>query len=93
MGCKQIIVPLALSRLLSRRSAVIGKSMTDVPTPQDLEILAVRAGISVAEACRRAGLVPDVFTRWKRGKSNPSIENVRGIVRELECAVAERGLV
>ena len=61
--------------------------MANIPTPQDIEILAVKAGISVAEACNRAKLMPAVFTRWKRGVSNPGIENVRAIVGQLESAI------
>jgi predicted transcriptional regulator len=60
--------------------------MTHIPTPQDVEILAVTAGISVAEACRRAKLAPDVFTRWRAGKTSPGIESVRAIVAQLEAA-------
>ncbi|MCX7178002.1 MAG: hypothetical protein NTX56_04265 [Proteobacteria bacterium] len=64
--------------------------MANIPTPQDIEILAVNAGISVAEACKRAEMMPAVFTRWKRGVSNPGIENVRAIVEQLEAAIQSR---
>tara|TARA_R110000868_G_scaffold86015_1_gene241490 strand:- start:39 stop:242 length:204 start_codon:yes stop_codon:yes gene_type:complete len=66
--------------------------MANIPTPQDIEILAVRAGISVAEACSRANLMPAVFSRWKRGVSNPGIENVRAIVDQLEAAIEARNV-
>lgn len=64
--------------------------MPDLPTPQDVEILAVRAGITVAEACRRAKLAPDVFTRWKRGNSSPSVRNLQAILRELDTEIDRR---
>jgi len=62
----------------------------ELPTPQDVEILAVRAGVSVTDACRRVSLTPDVFRRWKRGKSSPSIESVRVLVRLLEEIIRDR---
>ena len=64
--------------------------MLELPTPQDIEILAVKAGITVAEACRRAKLVPDVFTRWKREQSSPSIKNLSAIISELDAEIARR---
>lgn len=64
--------------------------MLELPTPQDVEILAVKAGITVAEACRRAKLVPDVFTRWKRAKSSPSLKSVGAIIAELDAEIARR---
>jgi hypothetical protein len=66
-----------------------GGAAFELPIPEDLEIMAVRARISVAEACRRASVTPDVFTRWKRGTTSPSIENVRKIIAELRAAIAE----
>lgn len=63
--------------------------MDDLPTPQDLEIMAVRAGISMTEACRRADVSPAVFHRWKRGK-NPGLEHIRQIMAVLRGAVSEK---
>jgi predicted transcriptional regulator len=60
--------------------------MTNLPTPQDLEIMAVKAGISMSEACRRAKVSPAVFHRWKRG-ADPGLERVRKIVAELRAAM------
>ena len=60
--------------------------MDDLPTPQDLEIMAVKAGISMTEACARAHVSPAVFHRWKRGK-NPGLEHIRAIMAELRAAM------
>lgn len=64
--------------------------MIELPTPQDLEILAVKAGISMTEACGRAKVSPAVFHRWKRGESNPGIEHLRAIIAQLEAAARAR---
>ena len=60
--------------------------MSSLPTPQDLEIMAIRAGITMAEACRRAGLTPSAFHRWKTGKSSPTLRTVEGLQRVLAQA-------
>lgn len=62
--------------------------MMDLPTPQDLEIMAVKAGISMTEACHRANVSPAVFHRWKRGK-NPGLEHIRAVLAALRAAMPE----
>lgn len=59
--------------------------MDDLPTPQDLEIMAVKAGISMTEACNRAKVSPAVFHRWKRG-ANPGLEHIRAVMAVLRKA-------
>ena len=60
--------------------------MADLPTPQDIEIMAIRAGISVAQACRDARVAPAVFTRWKRGETTPTLESLGKIMAALRAA-------
>src|SRR5579859_3843021 len=64
--------------------------MKQLPTPQDLEIMAVQAGITMAQACRKANLSPAVFSRWKRGNSTPTLGSLSGLLSVLEKAVEER---
>ena len=61
-----------------------------LPRPADLEHLAVEARITMAEACRRAGLTPGVFSRWKRGGGYPTIGNVQSLLDVLRDAIAKR---
>jgi predicted transcriptional regulator len=63
--------------------------MIEIPTPRDVRRLAIDATISIPEACRRAGLMPKVFTEWERARTNPGIENVRKIVAELQKALKD----
>lgn len=64
--------------------------LIEIPTAQEIDLLAVHAGISVAEACRRAKVSPEAFTRWRRAKTAPSIESVRAVVEQLKIAQAAR---
>lgn len=38
----------------------------------DLEARARAAGLTITEACKRAGLHPTTFSRWKKSERNPS---------------------
>jgi predicted transcriptional regulator len=60
--------------------------MADLLTPADIERLAQRAGIPIAEVCRRAGVAPSIFSRWKAGKTEPNLDNYRRI-RDAVTAV------
>lgn len=62
--------------------------MSDLPTPQDIEIMAVKAGMTTAQACRKAGLSSAVFFRWKGGKSSPTLNSLREIMAVLDEAIA-----
>lgn len=64
--------------------------MADIPTPTDVQIMAVRAGISMTKACSRAGLSPQVFQRWKAGRGSPSIKSVTKLLNALDAAIAEK---
>jgi predicted transcriptional regulator len=63
--------------------------LPNLPEPQDLEIAAVKAGISMTEACLRAKVSPAVFHRWKRGK-NPGYEHIRAIIAVLKATIREK---
>ena len=56
-----------------------------LPTPGDIEQAAAAAGISVAAACRLAGIPRSTFARWKNGQSDPSL----GTVQRLADAIAK----
>lgn len=62
--------------------------MINIPTPEDIEMLAAEAGISTSNACRRAGLSYSMVARWKAG-ANPGIEAVRAVVVVLKKAIVK----
>ncbi len=76
--------------LAVRESARYKGRMENLPSPQDFEKLAIDAGISVAEACRRARVHPSVFQRWRAGKSSPRFEAIAQIKRELDAAIENK---
>lgn len=51
--------------------------MEDVCTPADIEVLARQSSLSMAEVCRRAGVAQSTFTRWKAGKTEPTLDAYR----------------
>lgn len=67
--------------------------MQALPTPQDLEIMAVKAGITMAEACRKAGLSPAVFSRWKRGSSSPTLKSLEELMAALDEVQPRNGIL
>lgn len=62
----------------------------------DLEARAKAAGLTIAEACSRAGLHPTTVSRWKLSERNPrpvgatlaSIGRLRGVIEAAEVSVA-----
>lgn len=76
------------TRVVSERTSWGIGGNYKIPTAGDVESMSVDAGISVAEACRRAGLAPTLYTRWRAGRGT-SIENVRKIADQLELAISE----
>ena len=61
--------------------------MITIPTPRDIRVLELDASITIAEACRRAGVGAKVFSGWELGKTDPKISNVSKIVAELQKAL------
>ena len=64
--------------------------MADLPTPEDLEIKAVRAGITMTEACRLARVSPAVFFRWKRSDSSPTFSRIARVIDVLDAKIATK---
>ncbi len=64
--------------------------MSDLPTPEDIEIMAIRAGLSIKETCRRAGISPSVFQRWKCDLASPRLRSVAAMQTVLKRAIADR---
>lgn len=61
-------------------------AMSELLTPIDLEKRAAAAGLSTAEMCKRAGVAVSTFTRWKGGKTQPTLD----VYRRLRDATAQR---
>jgi len=60
--------------------------MIELPTATDFEIEAIRAGISIVEACKRARRSPKVWQRWKRGVSSPNLKCLADILHQIKLA-------
>jgi predicted transcriptional regulator len=58
--------------------------MHQLLTPQEIESRAAQAGRTMTEVCRKAGVAPSTFTRWKAGQTEPTL----GIYRRLVDAVS-----
>jgi hypothetical protein len=59
--------------------------MDKLLSPEDIERLAVEAGITIIELCKRADIAHTTFYRWKSGRTCPSIdvyERLRNAARE-----------
>ena len=64
--------------------------MGDLLTPADVERMAQRAGVPLVEVCRRAGVAPSIFSRWKSGKTQPNLANYQRIRDAAEALVPKR---
>jgi predicted transcriptional regulator len=61
--------------------------MLSIPRHKDFEERAFQLGISLPELCRRAGISPQVFSRWKAGETSPTLdklEKVASVIAELQ---------
>jgi transcriptional regulator with XRE-family HTH domain len=56
-------------------------------TPIDVEDMAKKAGMTMAEVCRRAGVAKSTFTRWKNGSTEPTLDVYRRL-RDAAASVA-----
>ena len=54
-------------------------AMNDLLTPADIERKAAEAGITLKEVCVRAGIAQSTFSRWKAGKTEPTLDVYRRI--------------
>jgi transcriptional regulator with XRE-family HTH domain len=58
--------------------------MSDLLTPHAIERLAKSVGKTMAQVCREANVAPSTFSRWKAGKTEPTLD----VYRRLRQAVA-----
>ena len=62
-------------------------SMTEtVLTPHDFEGRTKKAGLSIAELCRRANVAPSSFHRWKSGGNGITIGTYSDLLKVLLAA-------
>lgn len=47
--------------------------MSKLLTPHDVEAKAKDAGLSIADVCKRAGIAQSTFSRWKAGRTSPTL--------------------
>lgn len=64
--------------------------MSTLPTPDDIRHLAIKAGISMEEACRRAGIAGNTFRRWAANQHSPRLATVQALQNVLQEAIRER---
>lgn len=62
--------------------------MDQQSTVRDIERRAKAARISIAELCRRAGISPDTFFKWRKTPRNPdpvgaNFHSIEALYREL----------
>jgi transcriptional regulator with XRE-family HTH domain len=43
-------------------------------SPADVERLAAQAGLTLKEVCSRAGIAQSTFSRWRAGKTSPTLD-------------------
>lgn len=55
-------------------------AMAKLHTPADIERLAGKAGKSIAQVCREARVAQSTFSRWKGGKTEPTLDVYRRLV-------------
>jgi transcriptional regulator with XRE-family HTH domain len=55
--------------------------MSETLPPAAIEAMARAAGLTMTEVCRRAGLAQSTFTRWKAGKTAPTLEAYRKLLQ------------
>lgn len=53
--------------------------MSELLSPADIERLAAEAGLTLKEVCARAGIAQSTFSRWKAGKTEPTLDVYRRI--------------
>lgn len=53
--------------------------MSELLSPNDVERLATAAGLTLKEVCSRAGIAQSTFSRWKAGKTEPTLDVYRRI--------------
>jgi hypothetical protein len=82
--------PLAYFSLVAGMEIRYTRGMEALPSPEDIEIMAVVAGMSMTEVCKRARLSPAVFHRWKASISSPSVKNLQTIIDVLRDAIDQK---
>lgn len=68
--------------------------MDQQSTIKDIERRAKAARVSIAQLCRRAGVHPTTFFRWRKGPKNPdpvgaNFHSIEALYRELAKIEAE----
>jgi predicted transcriptional regulator len=60
--------------------------MAHVVSPDEIEAKAKAAGLSIAEVCRRARVAQSTFSRWKVGKTKPTLGVYQRLCEAVEPA-------
>lgn len=86
---------------VKRKSAIDGANLrlyggrvnlTSLPTAAEIESAARQSGLSINELCRRAGVAPSTFHRWKGGEHSPAVRIVEEWCRVIAAAATEQEL-
>lgn len=57
--------------------------MSELLTPSQIEAQAKEAGLSVVELCKKAGVAPSTFFRWRAATTSPTLDMYQKIVGAL----------
>lgn len=60
--------------------------MSELLSPNDVERLAGEARLSIKEVCARAGIAQSTFSRWKAGKTEPTLDVYRRICEAVRTS-------
>ncbi len=61
-----------------------------IPSPEELRLLRIKAGLTQTELARRAGVSQSLIARIEGGKVNPRVSTLMRIYRALEEFVSEQ---
>ncbi|RLE59741.1 MAG: transcriptional regulator [Thermoprotei archaeon] len=61
-----------------------------IPSPEELKMLRIKAGLTQTELARRAGVSQSLIARIERGKVNPRVSTLVKIYRALEEFMSEQ---
>lgn len=61
------------------------RPMNDTLSAEQIEVMAWHAELTISDMCKRAGIAPSTWWRWRRGKTEPTL----GVYRRIVAAVVD----
>lgn len=60
--------------------------MEKIPTPLDIEFLALKAGKKMGQVCQEAGVAHNTYCRWKHGKTAINVSTLQKLLDALQAS-------